>query len=85
MLTKTVITDRLEIDLEFGVLSVRERIMVSEDGQALMGPTYHRYNLYPDSDVNLITNPDIKNVATAIWTDEIKAKYQVKKAQRSKL
>ena len=59
------------------VIQCRHAVWVEEDGVMIGGKQYHRHVIAPDTDVS---NEDaqIQAVASAIFTDEIKAAYAAK-------
>ena len=76
-LTK-VITYDYEIRGEFKHIQERQRTAIVEDGSQL-SYSYHRRVLAPDADVSSESD-EIKGMATALWTDEVKAAWAAKLA-----
>lgn len=72
-LTKQTITDKIEIVGPYNALQIRQANQILEDG-VIISQSYHRYVLQPDAD---LTGQDDKiiAVATAVWTDQVKADY----------
>ena len=64
------------------VIQCRHAVWVEEDGVMIGGKQYHRHVIAPDTDVS---NEDaqIQAVASAIFTDEIKAAYAAKLAEET--
>ena len=74
-LTKEVINDKYEIVSTFKHIQVREATVVKEDGVEL-SRSFHRRVLTPEMDVS--SEPDeIKGMADALWTDEVKEDWFV--------
>ena len=65
-----------EIRGEFKFIQERTKTSIMEDGKEL-SYTYHRRVLAPDADMSEESNEsdEIKALAAALWTDEIKAAY----------
>jgi len=69
-LTKEVINDKYEVVSVHKHIQVRTATVVKEDGVEL-SRSFHRKVLTPDMDVS--SEPDeIKGMADALWTDEVK-------------
>ena len=67
------ITYDYEVRGEFKFISERQRTAVMEDGSELSF-SYHRRVLSPDADVSS-ESAEIQGMASALWTDEVKAAY----------
>ena len=76
-LTKVVSYD-YEIRGEFKQIQERAKTSIMEDGNEL-SYSYHRRVLAPDADVSSESD-EIKGMASALWTDEIKAAWAEKLA-----
>ena len=76
-LTKVVSYD-YEIRSEFKQIQERAKTSIMEDGEEL-SYSYHRRVLAPDADVSGESD-EIKGMASALWTDEIKAAWAEKQA-----
>ena len=72
-LTKQTVIDKIEIVGQFNALQIRQAKQILEDG-VVISQSYHRYVLQPDADVSG-EDAKIQAVASAVWTDEIKAAY----------
>ena len=72
-LTKKVTYD-YEIRTEFRYIQERTRTTVLEDGNEISF-TYNRRILTPDADVSGESD-ELKALANALWTDEIKKAYE---------
>ena len=78
-LTKEVINDKYEIVSTFKHIQVRTATIVKEDDVEL-SRSFHRRVLTPDMDVSG-EDAEIKGVAAAVWTDEVKAAWAEYQAQ----
>ena len=67
-----------EIRGEFKHIQERTKTSVLEDGKEL-SYSYQRRVLSPDADVSAESD-EIKNLAAAVWTDEVKAAYAAAQA-----
>ena len=67
-----------EIRGEFKYIQERTKTSVVEDGKEL-SYSYSRRVLTPDADVSAESD-EIKNLANAVWTDEVKAAYAAAQA-----
>jgi len=76
-LTKVVSYD-YEIRGEFKQIQERAKTSIMEDGNEL-SYSYHRRVLAPDADVSSESD-EIKGMASALWTDEVKAAWAEKLA-----
>ena len=72
------ITYDYEVRTEFKHIQERARTCIYEDDK-LISNSYSRRVLPPDSDVSGESD-EIKSMASALWTDEVKAAYEAKKA-----
>ena len=77
-LTKEVINDKYEVVSVHKHIQVRTATVVKEDGVEL-SRSFHRNVLTPDVDVSGESD-EIKGMASALWTDEVKAAYAAKQA-----
>ena len=75
LVEKTVI-DKIEVVGPFKHIQVRENRQVVDDatGEVRVEGEYHRYALGPTDDISA-HHDDVKAIANAVWTDEIKAAY----------
>ena len=71
---KTTVDDKIEIVSDFKHLQIRTATVVSEDGTEL-SRSFHRRVITPDADVSG-ESAEIRGIAAAVWTDEIKAAWQ---------
>ena len=72
-LEKEVRCDKYEIVGRFKHIQCRTATIVKEDGVEL-SRSFHRRVLTPDMDVSG-EDAEIKALASALWTDEVKAAY----------
>jgi len=70
-----------EIRSEFKNIQERTKTSVMEDGKEL-SYSYHRRVLSPDADVSAETD-EVKALANAVWTDEVKAAWAEKQAAQA--
>ena len=78
MALEKVITYDYEVRGEFKIIQERRRTAVVEDGKELSF-SYHRRTLSPDADVSGESD-EIKGMASALWSDEVKAAWAEKLA-----
>ena len=79
MALEKVITYDYEIRGEWKHINERRRTAIVEDGKELSF-SYHRRVLQPSADVS-DESDEIKGMASALWTDEIKAAYAAKQTE----
>ena len=77
MALEKVITYDYEIRTEFKHIQERQRTAIVEDGKEISS-SYHRRVLSPDADVSGESS-EVQGIASAIWTDEVKAAYEASK------
>ncbi len=70
-------TEDYEVRGEFKTIQKRTRTAIMEDG-AEISYKYHRTSFMCDADVSGESN-ELKALAGALWTDEIKASYEASK------
>ena len=80
-LTKEVRCGKYEIVGRFKHIQCRTATIVKEDGVEL-SRSFHRRVLTPDMDVSG-EDAEIKGMASALWTDEVKAAWAAKQAADS--
>jgi len=66
-----------EIRGEYKFIQERAKTAVIEDGNELSS-SYHRRSLSPDADVSGESS-EVQAIASAVWTDEVKAAYEASK------
>lgn len=79
MALEKVITYDYEVRGEFKHINERAKTIVMEDGEEL-SYSYHRRVLTPDADVSSESD-EIKGMASALWTDAVKAAWAAKQAE----
>jgi len=77
-LEKEVRCDKYEIVGQYKHIQCRTATIVKEDGVEL-SRSFHRHVLHPDSDISGESD-EIKGMASALWTDEVKAAWAEKQA-----
>ena len=77
-LEKVVLYD-YEVRSEFKHIQERAKTSIMEDGKEL-SYSYNRRVLSPDADVSGESD-EIKGMASALWTDEVKAAWAAKQAE----
>jgi hypothetical protein len=82
MALEKVITYDYEIRGEFKHIQERQRTAVAEDGKELSF-SYSRRSLAPDADVSSESD-EIKGMASALWTDAVKAAYAAHLVEQNK-
>jgi len=73
MALEKVITYDYEVRSEFKQIQERRRTAIVEDGEEISF-SYHRRVLSPEMDVSGESD-ELKAMASALWTDEIKASW----------
>ena len=76
MALEKVITYEYEIRTDFKHIQEREKTAIMEDGKEL-SYSYHRRVLTPDMDVSS-ERKEIKGMADALWTDDVKKAWSDK-------
>ena len=76
MALEKVITYDYEIRTEYKHIQEREKTSIMEDGNEI-SYSYHRRVLTPDMDVSSESD-EIKGMADALWTDEVKKAWDDK-------
>ena len=84
-ITKTLENDKIEVVNKFNI-QVRSATIIKEDGKEL-NRSFHRHVLVPgtlDASDNLVDtdlsgeDADVKAIAEAAWTTQVKADYKAK-------
>ena len=78
MALEKVISYDYEVRGEFKQIQERAKTSIMEDGKELSF-SYHRRVLAPDADVSGESD-EIKGMASALWSDEVKAAWAAKQA-----
>ena len=71
--------DDYEVRGEYKHINVRTKTSIMEDG-AEISYKYHRRVLQPDADISK-ENDELKALANALWTDEVKKAYEDSKKE----
>ena len=79
MALEKVVSYDYEIRGEFKQIQERAKTSIMEDGNEL-SYSYHRRVLAPDADVSSESD-EIKGMASALWSDEVKAAWAAKQAE----
>ena len=79
MALEKVITYDYEVRTEYKHIQERRKTAIVEDGKEL-SYSYHRRVLAPDADVSSESD-EIKGMASALWSDEVKAAWAAKQAE----
>jgi hypothetical protein len=74
-----VITHDYEVRGEFKFIQERCRTAIEEDGKEI-SYSYHRNSFAPNADVSGETD-ELKAMASALWSDEVKAAWAAKQAE----
>ena len=77
-ITKEIVDDKLEVVGNYKHIQVRTATVIKEDGKEL-SRSYHRRVLSPDNDVSGESS-EIRNIASAVWTDTVKTAWAAKQA-----
>ena len=73
------VTYDYEVRGEFKTIQQRKRTAIEEDGKEISF-SYHRTSFMPDADVSGESD-EVKGMASALWTDEVKAAWAAKQAE----
>ena len=79
MALEKVITYDYEIRGEFKHIQERAKTIIMEDGVEI-SYSYHRNSFAPDADVSGESD-EVKGMASALWTDAVKAAWAAKQAE----
>ena len=79
MALEKVVSYDYEVRGEFKHIQERAKTSIVEDGKELSF-SYHRRAFSPDMDVSGESD-EIKGMASALWSDEVKAAYAAKQAE----
>ena len=78
MALEKVITYDYEVRGEFKHIQERRRTAIEEDGNEISF-SYHRNSFAPDANISGESD-ELKGMASALWTDEVKAAWAEKQA-----
>jgi len=79
MALEKVVSYDYEVRTQYKHIQERQRTAIVEDGKELSF-SYHRRVLTPDMDVSGESD-EIKGMASALWTDAVKAAWAAKQAE----
>jgi hypothetical protein len=79
MALEKVITYDYEVRGKFKHIQERTKTSIMEDDKEISF-SYHRRVLAPDADISSESD-EIKGMASALWTDEVKAAWAAKQAK----
>ena len=79
MALEKVVSYDYEVRGEFKQIQERAKTSIMEDGEELSF-SYHRRVLTPEMDVSG-ESEEIKGMASALWSDEVKAAWAAKQAE----
>ena len=79
MALEKVVSYDYEVRGEFKQIQERAKTSIMEDGKEL-SYSYHRRVLTPEMDVSGESD-EIKGMASALWSDEVKAAWAAKQAE----
>ena len=76
-ITKEIVIDEIEFVGEHRHMQLREATVIKEDGVEI-SRSFHRRVMSPDADMGR-ENAEIKRLAAAVWTQDIKAAHTAEK------
>ncbi len=82
-ITKEIVIDKIEFVGEFRHMQLREATVIKDDGVEI-ARSFHRKVIAPDESV-ANENAEIKRVAAAVWTAEVKAAHAAFKAAQGEV
>lgn len=76
-LTEETIQDKIEIVGDYKIIQVRTATIIKKNGKEI-NRSYHRHIIAPDINADSLANEsaEVKAIANAAWTDDIKTKYK---------
>jgi hypothetical protein len=77
MLEKKIVVDNIEV-VENGVVQVRTKTAIMEDGEQISG-TFHRHMVCPGDDYNF-EDARVQAICAAVHTPEVIAAYQTQES-----
>ena len=81
MALEKVITYDYEVRSKYKHIQQRQRTAIVEDGEEISF-SYHRTSFSPSDDVSGESD-EIKGMASALWSDEVKAAWAAKQAEEA--
>ena len=82
-ITKETQIGKIEVVGKHKSVQVRTDTVVIEDGEEL-SRKYHRHALMPDADISN-EHSEVQAVCNAVWTDQVKADYEIFKVEQFKV
>ena len=79
-LTERETEDKIEVVGDFKILQIRTATVIERDGEEI-SRAFHRHVCSPDQDVSG-ESAEVQSIATAVWTDEIKAAWAAHQAEQ---
>ena len=79
-LTERNTEDKIEVIGDFNILQIRTATVIERDGEEI-SRSFHRHVCSPDQDVSG-ESTEVQSIATAVWTDEIKAAWAAHQAEQ---
>jgi hypothetical protein len=79
-LTERETEDKIEVIGDFNILQIRTATVIERDGEEI-SRSFHRHVCSPDQDVSG-ESTEVQSIATAVWTDEIKAAWAAHQAEQ---
>ena len=73
-ITKETEIAKIEVVGEYKHVQVRTDTVIKEDDKEI-SRAFHRHVLHPDSDISG-EHAEVQSVATAVWTDSVKAAWK---------
>ena len=73
-ITKTTEIAKIEVVGEYKAVQVRTDTVIKEDDKEI-SRSHHRHVVYPDMDISN-EHDEVKAIANAAWTDDVKAAYK---------
>ena len=80
-ITKTTEIAKIEVVGEYKAVQVKTDTVIKEDGKEI-SRSAHRHVVHPDEDISG-EDAEVQAVATAVWTDSVKAAWKTFKENSS--
>ena len=75
------ITHDYEVRGEYKIIQERQKIAILEDGKEISS-SYRRASFHPDDNISGESD-ELKSMASALWTDEVKAAWAEKQLENT--
>lgn len=79
-ITENISIDQIEVVQDF-YIQVRQATVIEKDGEQI-ARKFHRWVLTPDMDISN-QEQKVQAIANAAWTPEVKAAYEIFKAEQA--